>query len=84
MTPRWMIAPGAAPLVKVWGGECVVHHALSNETHRLVAAAARILTELADSPADSASASGQTGALEHAEALEVLQVLYRLDLIARC
>lgn len=84
MTRAWMVAPGAAPIVRVWNGECVVHHALSNETHRLVASAARILIELADTPSDSASADGSGSTLDDAEALEVLQVLSRLDLVTRC
>lgn len=84
MTQPWMIAPGAEPIVRLWGDECVVHHALSNDTYRLTAAAARILIELAGAPPDGASVTAGTVALEDAEALEVLQVLTRLALVARC
>jgi hypothetical protein len=77
MTRAWMI-------VRVWDDECVVHHALSNETHRLVASAARILIELAATSSGSASTDGPGSTLDDAEALEVLQVLSRLELVTRC
>lgn len=33
--PCWTLTPGADLAIKVWGEACVVHHALSNDTHVL-------------------------------------------------
>ena len=46
MTSPWRLADGSSPCVVWWGDECVVHHLVSNDTHRLSAPAGRLLERL--------------------------------------
>jgi hypothetical protein len=61
---HWTLSYGADLAIRVWGDDCVVHHALSNDTHRLAAE----LAELMD--ADAAAA---TDALQQLEQLLLVQ-----------
>lgn len=47
MTAVWRIARGAAPALRRWGDEFVVHHALSNDTYRLGLNGGLVLAALA-------------------------------------
>ena len=74
----WRIAPGASPAVRVWDGEYVVHHALSNDTHRLSEAAGRILLKLV------AAGAGAPDAVSSEEVQATLQALAELGFVTQC
>ena len=76
----WCLTPGAEFAVRCWGDECLVHHRLSNDTHRLSRWAAELLQTLGAGPAS-------IGELAHrhdrdpAELEAALQTLAGLDLV---
>lgn len=78
MTASWRVAPGASPAIRAWGGEYVVHHALSNDTHRLSEAAGRILTGLI------AAAESGAPALISSDDDATLAALAELGFVTRC
>ena len=84
MTQSWRIAPGAAPALRKWGDEYVVHHALSNDTYRLSATAGRILTELVNADGQSASETGSWHSLGDAETGVALAALAELGFVVQC
>ena len=84
MTLCWQIAPGAEPAVHRWGDDCVVHHALSNDTFRLSATAGRILTGLMASHSRRADGSGHDGAMQEPEAVNTLSALADLGFVTQC
>jgi len=81
---RWSLVTGAALAWRCWDGEYVIHHALSNDTHRLTELAGRALLALQRTGAlDLDSLARECG--EACEELgETLAALAELDLIARC
>lgn len=79
-----MLTHGADLAIRVWGDDCVVHHALSNDTHRLAAWLVPALQHLATTPS---AALDDLAALMDAEpetALDVLRQLEQLQLIEPC
>ena len=83
-TCRWRLSAGADLAWRHWGGEYVVHHALSNDTHRVTELAGRLLTAMLRSGAlDLRSLAGECGA-DSGQAAETLAALVQLDLVARC
>jgi PqqD family protein of HPr-rel-A system len=81
---RWCLSADADLAWRQWGGEYVVHHALSNDTHRVTEFAGRLLTALLRSGAlDLRSLAGECGA-DSEETAETLEALAQLDLVARC
>ena len=83
MARRWRLAPGADPALHTWGDECVVHHALSNDTYRLAGDAGRILSKLADAAATGTSGPGVL-VFDDPASQEVLEVLADLGLVEAC
>lgn len=81
----WRLASHARPAWHEWDGEVVVHHALTNETHRLAHPAGKALAALAARRrpmpvADLARACGSD-----ASAVEgLMRVLGALDLVDEC
>ena len=84
MTQRWQIARHAAPAVRNWGDEYVVHHALSNDTYRLSSTAGRILTGLMTADVRRADGAVIGYPMEDAEAEACLWALAELGLITQC
>ena len=84
MTHRWQISRRAAPAVRKWGDEYIVHHALSNDTSRLSATAGRILTGLMTSDVGHADGAVIGYPVDGAEAEDCLWALAELGLITQC
>jgi PqqD family protein of HPr-rel-A system len=83
-TCRWCVSADADLAWRNWGGEYVVHHALSNDTHRVTKFAGRLLSVLQRSGAlDLRSLARECGA-ESEEIAATLAALAQLDLVARC
>jgi hypothetical protein len=84
MIHRWQIARHSNPAVRQWGDEYVVHHALSNDTYRLSAAAGQILTELIVADTGCADDTPSICPEDSAEAQLCLSALAELGLITQC
>lgn len=84
MTHRWQISRHAAPAVRNWGDEYVVHHALSNDTYRLTSTAGQILTGLMTADVGHADHAISDYPMEDAEAEDCLRALAELGLITQC
>ena len=81
----WRLAPGPAPACRSWGGEVVVHHALSNDTYRMSALAGCVLNQLAT--AEGLRVDELMRACTPAspdELLDTLDALADLALVAPC
>jgi hypothetical protein len=78
VTTSWRIASGAAPAVRAWNDEYVVHHALSNDTHRLSEAAGCILLNLINND------PGDPGAVSSEEVQATLKALADLGFLTQC
>jgi predicted transcriptional regulator len=83
-TPLWVLTHGADLAIHVWGDDCVVHHALSNDTHRLAAWLAPALKRLAQAPAASLAELADLMGLDSHDAMDTLEQLERLQLIQQC
>jgi hypothetical protein len=81
---RWTLSYGADLSIRVWGDDCVVHHALSNDTHRLAAWLVPALQRLGQQPPATLT---ELAALIDADAdatTDALQQLEQLLLVQRC
>jgi hypothetical protein len=81
---RWNMTYGADLACRFWGEECLVHHALSNDTHRLAAWAGRLLMALLGMGVASTEALSEYLDQDAAEVEAALVVLAELDLVSRC
>jgi hypothetical protein len=82
MTLRWKISPHAAPAIRRWGNEYVVHHALSNDTFRLsVHAGSALVALMADDSDLNLRHAGSRGA---SSLDSCLSELAELGFVARC
>ena len=81
---HWSIPQGADLRWYRWDDEYVIHHGLSNDTHRLSGDAGRVIEALQlHGMQDAFALAGQCGL--DGEALEpILSALADLDLVARC
>lgn len=70
--------------MRQWDDECLVHHALSNDTHRLSAWAAEVLFELAEAGPASPAVLAERLAMTETDIDRVLSTLSRLDLVCPC
>lgn len=84
MSPCWQLTAGADPALHTWQGEYIVHHALSNDTHRLSESAGRILLELAAAGSQGVRDPGQSLALSDEEARTTLTALADLGFVTQC
>jgi hypothetical protein len=80
----WRVAAGADPVVRPWGDECVVHHGLSNDTHRLLAVAGHALQALASRGQASAAALAEDCGEDVDEMESILRALEALSLVTEC
>ena len=84
MIECWHIPQDAALQWHRWGDEYVVHHAASNDTHRLSAVAGELLTHLCCSKGASVDELARHSGLDDATAMRVLEELASLNLAATC
>src|SRR5512135_685164 len=84
MTTRWRLAVGADPGIRRWHDEYVVHHALSNDTHRLSASAGLILLELLAAGSQGVPNPGRSLALSDDEVQATLVALAELGFATTC
>lgn len=82
--PRWCLTDASTLTWRSWDGEIVIHHALSNDTHRLSEPAGRVLSTLAEQGAQNVGGLASTSGLDQAQVEDVLTVLDRLSLTHRC
>lgn len=81
---HWTLTYGADLDCRFWDEECLVHHALSNDTHRVAAWAGQLLTALdATRPVSTAELAAQFE-LTPDDAEEALESLRQLELVQRC
>lgn len=81
---RWRIDADAAPALRRWEDEYVVHHALSNDSHRLSEPAGLILAELLDAGSAGLTRPGEADALPEETVQTCLAALRELGFVARC
>jgi hypothetical protein len=84
MTRRWQISRSAAPEVRRWGNEYVVHHALSNDTYRMSASAGMILAELISADMSQGGSKDSTCATQGVDTEDALSALADLAFITQC
>jgi PqqD family protein of HPr-rel-A system len=80
---KWQVLSIGALKLRSWDDECVVYNCLSGDTHLIGPLAVRILTQLLQAPADTASlADGlQYEPIDGGGLDEILDDLKRLSLI---
>lgn len=81
---RWSLAPEAELVWRGWDGQVVVHHALSNDTHRFAEPAGSILRQLGQFGSQDQSALATICGADEADCDEVLSALASLNLVVRC
>lgn len=81
---RWCLTPDADLSWHRWGDEVLVHHAASNDTHRLSAWAAALLLELVGRPRLDRDALAAACELDPSDVDEAMQALAELELVMRC
>ncbi|CAN5209817.1 hypothetical protein BH11PSE10_BH11PSE10_16540 [soil metagenome] len=81
---RWMLTYGADLDCRFWGDECVVHHALSNDTHRLAAWAGHLLLALQRGALPAGELHALQEDIDPTDIDEALSSLALLDLVSRC
>lgn len=81
--PRWQLLAAAAPAMRAYGGEFVVHHALSNDTYRLSANAGAVLSTFLAADGESACESGLRFP-DDPDVESTLQALAELGFVTRC
>ena len=84
MALRWQISRSAAPAIRRWGDECVVHHALSNDTYRISARAGMILTELMGVDMNRGGGNDSPCETQGADTEDALSALADLAFITEC
>jgi len=78
---KWRVHSRAHLAVRQWQDECVVHHALSNDTYRLSLVAAEMIDYLRSQGAQPESQLCQHFSLEPDELHDMLQQLARLHIV---
>jgi PqqD family protein of HPr-rel-A system len=78
---RWCISPHSHVAIRYWDGEYVVHHALSNDTHRLSATAGHLLERLARDGELEEGMLAAAVAAEPSEINAILSALAELDFV---
>lgn len=78
---HWTLTPGADLACHFWGDECVVHHALSNDTHRLAAWAGQLLLSLEEAGATSSEHLAERLERDPDEVEQALAALAQLELV---
>jgi hypothetical protein len=81
---HWALSYGARLECRYWGDECLVHHALSNDTHRIAAWVGPLLIELSELEPSTSIVLAQKLDLDPGEVAAALEALAALDLVVRC
>lgn len=81
---RWTLTYGADLAIRVWDDDCVVHHALSNDTHRLAAWLVPALERLGSQPPATLDELAPLMDTDLDTAADVLAQLERLSLARPC
>ena len=79
----WAVQEGADLAFEWWEDECLVHHALSNDTHRIASWTALLLEVLMEMPFATTQALADRCDLAVDEVSEALDSLARLELVVR-
>ena len=79
----WAVPEGADLAFEWWEDECLVHHALSNDTHRIASWTAVLLEVLMEMPFATTQALADRCDLAVDEVSEALDSLARLELVVR-
>ncbi|MCE4538707.1 hypothetical protein LXT12_15755 [Pelomonas sp. P7] len=82
--PRWTLTHGADLSIHVWGDDCLVHHALSNDTHRLAAWLVPALRRLGQQPPATLEELATLMEADEDSARDALEQLERLLLVEPC
>lgn len=82
--PRWTLTYGADLAIRVWDDACLVHHALSNDTHRLSAWLVPALHRLGEQPPAEAEELAELLDVEPDLAVDAMEQLERVLLVRRC
>lgn len=84
MPDRWKLDPVADATWRYWAGETVVHHRLSNDTHRLAEPAGWILERLAAGGCQTIDALAAEGAFAAQALTDAVHALASLNLVRQC
>lgn len=84
MSDRWSLDPRADLCLRHWGGETVVHHLLSNDTHRLAEPAGWVLDRLRAGGALAADDIAAGSPYDGADLGPVLEALSQLGFVVQC
>jgi hypothetical protein len=84
MSDRWTLNPQAALSFRHWNGETVVHHLLSNDTHRLAEPAGWVLDRLCSAGPLAAAEIAAGSPYDADDLAPALASLSELDLLVRC
>jgi PqqD family protein of HPr-rel-A system len=84
MPDRWRLDALADATWRHWDGETVVHHRLSNDTHRLAEPAGWILERLAAGECLTIDALAAKGAYAREALAAAVHALASLDLVRQC
>ena len=78
---RWRVLAHAGLVWRHWDGEYVVHHALSNDTHRLAETPGQLLAHLATAREQTTAQLAQHFLIDETDIEYVLEELARLDFV---
>ena len=81
---RLAVAADAQPAWRVWGDQLVIHHALSNDTHRLAQPAGMLLQLLVREGPQSPQSLARLSELSADEFASAMDALIDLDLVVWC
>jgi PqqD family protein of HPr-rel-A system len=81
---RWSLDPHVELACRRWDAEVVVHHALSNDTHRLAEPAGAILQWLDQSGSQDEAAIALACDADPSDVADVLAALAELNLVSPC
>jgi predicted transcriptional regulator len=85
MKHQWRVDSTAELAWRHWDGEYVVHHALSNDTHRLSDFAGHVLLQLAACPAPVSCATlAETLDADDEDVAETLKALAEVGFVQAC
>jgi len=79
---RWFVPAHASLLIRQWNDEYIVHHALSNDTHRISAIPGELVACLSTFGQQSLSDLARHIDVDEAETRDILEALKALDMVA--
>ena len=82
--PQWKLTSGADLAIFVWGEECVVHHRLSNDTHRMAAWLVPGLQQLGRQSLATLNELQELLDADEAAVIDLMEQLEAMQLVQRC